>query len=82
MLWLGTGVWGNVVIPGSKEDCQESPSRWVNVYCIDKYSPSSSAFKCWYGHVKFDLEVAVLDELGSSLKFLLGSPQLVPEVGP
>ena len=29
-----------------------------------------------------DLEVLVLDELGSGLKFLLGSPQLVPEVSP
>ena len=29
-----------------------------------------------------DLKVAVLDELGSGLRFLLGSPHLVPEVSP
>ena len=34
------------------------------------------------GMVMSDLEVDVLDELGSSLKFLLGSPLLVPEVSP
>ena len=32
--------------------------------------------------VMSDLEVDVLDELDSSSKFLLGSPQLVPEVSP
>ena len=34
------------------------------------------------GVVMSDLEVDVLDELGSSSKFLLGSPQLVAEVSP
>ena len=34
------------------------------------------------GMVMSDLEVDVLDELDSTLKFLLGSPQLVPEVSP
>ena len=34
------------------------------------------------GTVLSDLEVDVLDDLGSGLKFLLGSPQLVPEVSP
>ena len=35
------------------------------------------------GMVMSDLEADVLDELGSSLKFLLnGSPQFVPEVSP
>ena len=34
------------------------------------------------GMVMSDMEVDVLDELGSSLQFLLGSPQLVPEVSP
>ena len=29
-----------------------------------------------------DLEVDVLDELGRGWKFLIGSPQLVPEVSP
>ena len=41
---------------------------------------SSSPLKCWF--VMSDLDVDVLDEVGSSLKFLLGSPQLVPEVSP
>ena len=31
--------------------------------------------------VMSNLEVDVLDELGSGSKFILGSPQLVPEVG-
>ena len=34
------------------------------------------------GMVMSELEVEVLAELGISLKFLLGSPQLVPEVSP
>ena len=34
------------------------------------------------GMVMSDFEVDVLDELGSSSKFLLGYPQLVPEVNP
>ena len=34
------------------------------------------------GIVMSTLEVDVLDELGSGLKFLFGSPQLVPEVTP
>ena len=32
--------------------------------------------------VTSNLEVNELDELGSGFKFLLGSPQLVPEVSP
>ena len=34
------------------------------------------------GMVMSDLEVDVRDELGNSSKFLLGSPQLAPEVSP
>ena len=34
------------------------------------------------GVVMSDLEVDALEEMGSGLEFLLGSPQLVPEVSP